>query len=284
MSFSHILLLLFLMLIWGFNFVVIKVGVDGMQPIFFSFVRFFLASIPAIFFVKRPRVPWKVLIRYGLVMFAAQYALLFLGMYAGITAGLASLILQVQIFFTALLGILFFHEKPHSWQIIGALVAFSGIALIVFNLDESTTLPAFFLVVAAAATWSTGNLISKKIGAVNMLGLVVWGSLIAWPPLLLLSLGMEGIPQFDYSWSAISSALYIAYFSTLLGFGIWSWFLHHYPLSTVAPFTLLAPVIAMGSSALVLGEPLQSWKIIAACLIITGLLINLFGSRFFRGC
>ncbi len=285
MKLSHLGLILLLVLVWGFNFVVIKLGLDGMPPLFLAFARFFLTSIPAIFFFERPKVPFRRVVIYGLVLFAFQFALFFIGMSLGVPPGLASILMQVHGFFSLLLGILIFHEKIKLWQIIGAIISFTGITYAGFNIEGPTSLLGFFLIIAAAAAWGIGSAISKTLGKVNMVSLVVWGSMVAWPPLLLLSLLTEGPLQILHSlenltWISISSVIYLAYLSTLFGYGLWSWLIHHQPLSTVAPFTLLVPVIAMLSSALVLGEALQPWKIGASLLVIGGLCINFLGSRF----
>jgi len=283
---THLALALLIILIWGFNFIAIKLGLDEVSPLLLGFARFFLTSIPAVFFVKRPSIPFRAVVIYGLVMFALQFALLFMGMYAGVTPGLASLLLQLHVFFSVLLGALFLNEKFHSWQIIGALIAFSGIALVAMHLSGSVTLTGFLLVIGSAAAWGTGNVISKKLGKVNMVSLVIWGSLVAWPPLLAISLIVEGSEHListlqHLTWVSGGAILYITYLSTLLGFGLWSWLLHHHPIGTVAPFTLLVPIIAILSSAAFLNEPLQTWKIIAALLVILGVCINLFGPRLY---
>lgn len=285
MPLSHILLAIVVVVVWGLNWVVIKIGLDGIPPLLLASARFFLTSLPAIFFIKRPTAPFKMVAWYGLVMFALQFGLLFIGMYAGVTPGLASVLVQLSVFVTILFGVLFFGEKVHIWQVIGALVAFSGIGLIAMHFGGSLTLTGFLLVIGAAVAWSMGNLLSKKLGKVNMVALVVWGSLVAWPPLLLASFIMEGPAQIVYSLQHLTllsggAVFYITYLSTLLGFGLWSWLLHHHPLGSAAPFTLLIPVLAILSSALVLGEPLQLWKISAAALVIVGLCINIIGPRF----
>ncbi len=282
----HLILALLVVAVWGFNFVVIKVGLEGVPPLFLAFTRFFLTSIPAVLFVKKPEVPFHMIIWFGLIMFALQFAFLFLGMYAGITPSLASLLMQLQVFFSILLAVVVFKERLHIWQIVGGFVAAGGIALVASHFGEGVTLSGFLLVIASAASWGIGNVLSKKIGKVNMLALIVWGSLIAWPPLLLLSLAVEGVPAIldcltHLTWLSTGTVLYIAYLSTLFAFAIWSWLIHHHPLTTIAPFTLLVPVFGMIGSTLVLGEPLQSWKILAAVLVISGLCINLLGPRLF---
>jgi O-acetylserine/cysteine efflux transporter len=284
MQLLHFLLVILVVAIWGLNFVAIKVGLDEIPPMLLVSSRFFLTCFPAIFFVKRPAAPFKMVIWYGLVMFGLPFALLFLGMNAGVTPGLASLLLQLQVFFTILLSVLFMEEKLHPWQIIGAFVSFAGIALVAMNLGGDTTLLGFLLVIAAAASWGAGNVISKKIGKVNMVSLVVWGSLVAWPPLLLICLTMEGANKILYTLEhatllSVSALLYITYLATLFAFGAWSWLIHHHPLKIIAPFTLLVPVFGILSSVLLLNEPLQSWKIFATLLVIIGLCINIFGPQ-----
>jgi O-acetylserine/cysteine efflux transporter len=283
MPILHFLLVLLVVAVWGVNFVAIKVGLEEIPPLFLVSARFFLTCFPAIFFIKKPAAPFKMVIWYGLIMFDLPFALLFLGMHAGITPGLASLLLQLQVFFTILLAVLFMKERLHPWEIVGALVSFSGIAFVAMNLGGDTTLSGFLLAIAAAAFWGAGNIVSKKIGKVNMVSLVVWGSLIAWPPLLLASLAVEGdkvlyaLPH--VTGSSISALFFITYFATLFAFGAWSWLIHHHPLRMIAPFTLLVPVFGILSSVLLLNEPLQMWKLLAAILVIIGLGINVFGPQ-----
>ncbi|MFZ4099260.1 MAG: EamA family transporter [Chlamydiia bacterium] len=286
MPLSHLLLALSVALVWGFNFVVIELGLDGFTPLFLSFVRFFLASIPAIFFVSRPKIPFKLVARYGICLLALPFGLVFLGMYAGVTAGLAALLLQLQVFFTAIFALVFLGEKLHPWQVVGALVSFSGIALVGLHLNGEVTVSGFSLVLLGAAAFGIGNVVSKSIGKVDMLTLVAWGSLVAWPLLLILSVLVEGVDQIMNSfqhltWVSSGAALYLGYLTSLFGFWAWSWLLARHPLAMIAPFGLLTPIIALFASAMVLSEPLEVWKIGAAALVIFGLCINLLGPWMF---
>lgn len=285
MRFSHFLLALLVVAIWGFNFVVVKIGLKEITPLTLCAVRFFLASIPLVFLIKKPAAPMKMIVSYGLLLFALQFGLLFTGMHLGMTAGLASLVLQVQVFFTILFAVIFMGEKLSVWQICGALISFIGIAVVALNLGGNYSVPGFFLVIAAAVSWGAGNIVSKKIGRVNVFSLVVWGSLVSLPPLLLTAIMLDGSVKIIHellhlSWQSWAAIAYIVYLSTLLGYVGWSWLLSRYLVSTIAPFTLLVPVFGMLSSYLVLGEALQSWKIFAALLIILGLSINLLGAKF----
>ena len=270
--------------IWGFNLVFIKLGVSEIPPLFLCFIRSFLASTPAIFFIKRPNAPFKKVLCYGLIMFTLQFSFLFVGIRMGISPGLASLVLQLQVFFTALLGFFFFHETIHKRLLLGAFIAFCGISLVFIHVNAETTLSGLLLVLAAALSWAVGNGLSKWIGRVNMLSLVVWGNFVAWPPLLLLSFILDGKEKISCVFEcptllSVSAILYVSYLSTLFAFTAWSWLLHHHPLARIAPFALLIPICAIAGSVIFLGEPLQNWKIVAALLVILGLSINLFGHR-----
>lgn len=284
MKTSHIFLALLVVTIWGFNFVVIKIGLQGLPPILFTALRFIFAALPLVFFIKRPAVPWKLLIGYGMFQFAFQFTLLFSGMQLGFPPGLASLVIQLQAFFTIGLAVLVLGERPVVTQIIGALIAFSGMLLVAQHLDAKATALGFLMVVAGGFCWGVANIFTKKIGMVNPLALVVWGALLASPPLVLASLMLEGTARWTLAfshlgWVSVGAVLFQSYPNTILGFGIWAMLMRKYPTATVAPFTLLVPVTGMISSALVLGEPLQWWKIAAGLLVLSGLALNQFGAR-----
>jgi len=281
---SDILLALAAVIIWGFNFVVIKIGLQDLPPILFTALRFLFAALPLAFFVRRPAVPWKLLAGYGLFQFALQFTLLFSGMKLGLPAGLASLVIQLQAFFTIGLAVLLLGERPRAAQVAGALIALSGMALVASNLQAQATLVGFVLVVSAGFSWALANIVTKKIGKTNPMALVVWGSLLAAPPLLLVSLATEGYGAWQAAlahagWITVGAVFFQSYPNTILGFGIWSLLMRKYPTATIAPFTLLVPVTGMLSAAVVLGEPLQWWKLAAGMLVLTGLALNQFGLR-----
>jgi O-acetylserine/cysteine efflux transporter len=278
-----ILAALLVVVIWGFNFVVIEIGLHGLPPILFTALRFLFAAVPLVFFVSRPAVPLRLVAGYALFQFALQFTLLFSGMKLGFPPGLASLVIQLQAFFTIGMAVLLLGERPRIAQLAGALIALSGMALVAAHLEARTTVIGFLLVVCAGFSWGVANIFTKKIGKTDPLALMTWGSLIAAPPLLAASLLMEGPSAWmdaavRLDWTSVGAVLFQSYPNTLLGFGIWSVLMRKYPTATVAPFTLLVPVTGMLSAALVLGEQLQWWKLAAGLLVIAGLGINQFGA------
>ena len=274
---KDLLLALLVIVVWGLNFVVIKVGLHGMPPMLMGALRFLLAAFPAIFFVRRPQVPLRWMLAYGMTISLGQFALLFYAMYVGMPAGLASLVLQSQAFFTLFFAALLLGERLRGSNLFGLLVAASGLVLIGLQGGQAMTLAGFALTIAAASMWALGNVVTRKLGKVNLVGLVVWGSLIPPLPFLALSLWLEGPELIGHSLRTlgVDSLLvlaYLAFGATILGYGLWSRLLSRYPASQVAPFSLLVPVVGISSSALLLGERLGTLQMMGAALVMAGLL------------
>lgn len=284
MSPRDLLLAVLVIVVWGLNFVVIKVGLHGMPPMLLGALRFLLAAFPAILFVRRPQVPLRWMLAYGLTISLGQFAFLFYAMHVGMPAGLASLVLQSQAFFTLFFAALFLGERLRGSNLFGLLVAAAGLTLIGLQGDQMMTLAGFALTIAAASMWALGNVVTRKLGKVNLVGLVVWGSLVPPLPFLGLSLWLDG-PQViadSLRHFSLDSALvlaYLAFGATILGYGLWSRLLSRYPASQVAPFSLLVPVVGISSSALLLDERLGSLQMLGAALVMGGLLINVWGGR-----
>lgn len=287
MPISHILLAILVAVVWGFNFIAVKFALVEVSPLFLCALRFFLASVPAIFFIKRPEAPFKLVLLYGFVVFGLQFSLVFMGMNNGMSPGLASILMQTQVFFSMFFAMLALAEIPRLWQLIGAVISFSGIGVVAMHLDKTSSLVGFILILSAAASWGVGNLITKKIGKVNMMSLVVWGSFAAFLPLLFLSMMVEGTHNIVYSMQHLSlkcifAILFIVYMSTWVGYGTWNWLICRHPVASIVPFSLLVPVFGMLSSVIILDEPFYLWKLIAGLLVISGLGINLLAPKLFE--
>jgi O-acetylserine/cysteine efflux transporter len=190
----HLVLALAVMAVWGTNFVVIKIALEHLPPLLLATLRFAFVFFPLAFFLKRPAVSWLNLAAYGVLIGAGQFGLLFLAMKSDITPGLASLVVQTQIFFTIALSMRLTGERVRAHQIAALLIATLGLALICARTDGSATPLGMGLVLMAALSWSGGNLVARAGKPSNMLAYVVWAGLFSVPPLLLFSLIFEGWP------------------------------------------------------------------------------------------
>ena len=287
LTLSHTLLALAVMVVWGTNFVVIRGGQQHLPPLLFATLRFTLVVLPAIFFLRRPAVSWRLMAAYGLFIGAGQFGLLFIAMKSSITPGLASLVIQSQVFFTIGLAMAFERERIRLFQIAALILAFTGLGLILAHAGANSATPlGLVLTLGAAASWAVGNTISKAIGKVDMLAFVVWSALFAIPPLLVFSLIFDGWPAIragmihatPATWAAVA---WQSVGNSMFGYAVWGWLLARYPAATVSPLALLVPVFGMAASAWWLAEPLPGWKLAAAALIMAGLALNLIWPRLF---
>ncbi len=280
----HTLLAVAVMAVWGTNFVVMKVALTHIPPLLMATLRFIAVVLPLVFFVKRPAVPWTNLAAYGVLIGAGQFGAIFTALNGYITPGLASLVVQMQVFFTIGLAMVITGERVRGFQIVALLLATVGLALILMHTDRTATPTGLALVIFAAFCWATANIVSRAAGKVDMLGYVIWSSLFAVPPLIALTLAVEGWPVMVSSveradaatWAAVA---WQAVGNTMFGYGVWGWLLARYPAATVAPMSLLVPIFGMGASSVILGETLPDWKLEAAALVMAGLAIGLLWPR-----
>lgn len=276
-------LALLVMAVWGTNFVIIHEAITVLPPLLFAALRFTIAFLPAVFFVKRPQVPFWNMAAYGLLIGVGQFGVLFIAMDGRITPGLASLVVQMQVFFTIGLSVWLTGERVKPMQIAALLLAAGGILVIALHIAGATTILGLLMTLFAGACWAAGNMVSRRNGRIDMLGFIVWTSLFPIPVLFALAFLFEGPGAIVTglraahlgTWAAV---VWQAAGNTLFGYGVWSWLLARHPAATIAPFALLVPVFGIGASVLLLGEALPFWKIAAASMVIGGLAIGFLDS------
>ncbi|WP_029592934.1 O-acetylserine/cysteine exporter [Franconibacter pulveris] len=284
------LLALLVVVAWGLNFVVIKVGLHSMPPLMLAGLRFLLVAFPALLVVARPKVPLSLLLGYGLTISFGQFAFLFCAINFGMPAGLASLVLQAQAFFTIILGAFVFRERLQLKQVAGITLAVFGVLVLVEGSlsGQHVALLGFMLTLAAALSWACGNIFNKKIMQLPqppaIMSLVVWSALVPIVPFFVASLIFDGpavmlqsLVSLDVA--TVLSLVYLAFIATIVGYGIWGTLLGRYETWRVAPLSLLVPVVGLASAALLLGETLSLLQLLGALLIMAGLYINVFGFR-----
>jgi len=281
-------LIILIVALWGFSFVTIKVGLREVPAFTLAALRFFFAAVPLVFFVKRPRMPWSAIAGYGFAIGVCQFGLLFLGMKLGMPAGLSSLVIQVQVFFTIGFGIAVLGDKLLPQNALGAAIATAGIVLLgIYKVQAGAqaTVAGFLLVIVAALAWGVGNVIAKHAAIhhhADMFALVVWSSLVPPIPLAMLAYAFEGgaaalASVREASVLTWSCVLFLAWGATLFGFASWARLLHRYPTALVSPFALLIPVSGLASGALLLGETLAPVQAFGVALVLAGLVVNVVG-------
>jgi O-acetylserine/cysteine efflux transporter len=279
---SHLLLALAIVAVWGTNFVVIKLSLDAFPPFLFAALRYTFAFLPLAFFIPRPKVSWANMCAYGVAIGVGQFGILFFAIDGRISPGLASLVVQTQVFFTIGFAMFFAKERLKLYQAVAVSVSMTGLAIIALHTDANTTFLGLALVVLAGLAWGVGNTVSRRAGSINMLAYVVWASVFSLPPLFLISWIFEG--GWEQMSTSISSApmsawagvFWQSWGNTVFGYAAWAWLLSKHPAAVVAPAPLLVPIFGMGASVYFLSEPLPLWKILAAGLVIAGLIVNLF--------
>lgn len=280
---------LVVVVVWGLNFVVMKWGLATLSPLVLCALRFLAASLPFLLFVRPPRhLSWGVMAAYGLVQGVGQFGLLFTGMQLGMPAGMSSVVLQTQAFITMLMAAALLGETPHRWQWLGLCIAIGGLAFIGAAHGDGAsgmTLAGFLLTVGAAAMWAGSNLLTRvaaRQGPYEPVSFIVWSSVFPIVPLLLLACVVDGTEAVVQQLRGLGGrelgvVAYLALLSTLLGYGLWTRLLQRYAASTVAPLSLLVPVVGLLSAMLLLGERPTAWQWMGTLGVLAGMVINQFG-------
>lgn len=282
-----ILLAIAVAALWGFAFVPIRLGVEEMPPLLLTALRFVFSAFPFVFFIRPPKAPIRVVIAFGLVLGVVKFGLLFTGMKLGMPAGLSSLIMQTQVFFTVLLAALLLRERPSRLQGVAIAVALCGVAVIAFSKERGAPLLPFAMVLLASFFWALANMLARRAEGADMLAFVVWASLVPPLPLLILSLWFDGTqavlrPLLHPTWLAVGSVAFLALGATIFCFSVWTRLLNRYPAAVVTPFALLAPIFGFLSGWLFLDEPLPLPVFVGTVLVLAGLAVNVFGPRVLR--
>jgi O-acetylserine/cysteine efflux transporter len=276
--------------IWGLNFVVMKVGLQGLSPSLLGALRFAAASLPFLLFVPWPRVPLRFVLAYGLAQGVGQFGFLFFALHLGMTAGMASVVMQTQAFFTLGLGALLLGERARPQQWLGVGLAALGLACIAVAHGEGSqqmTLIGFVLTLGAAFMWAASNIVARHASATapgyDPKAFIVWSSLVPVLPFLGAALWIDGPETVGASLAGLSlgsllSVLYLAWLATLLAYTLWTRLLQRHPVGRVAPFSLLVPVVGLWAAAAAFGEQPSPLQWLGSAGVLAGLLVHQFGA------
>ena len=278
---KHLVLAILVTLVWGVNFPITKLGLRSIDPFVLTGIRFALAAIPLVFFIKRPAIKFSYVAAYGFIFGLGMWGVINYGIQVGVSPGIASLIIQLSVFFTMGWGALLFKEKLRGAQLIGALLALVGLAGIISTQQGEHAILGVLLIVLSAVAWSVGNVIIKKSGVKEIFSFMVWASLFPPIPLFFIAWLMQGAAPFEHlqsslDFTAVLSIVFQVYLATHFAYWGWNSLLKLYPVSTVAPLSLLIPVFGIGSSMLIIGEHVSTPNLISIAIIIMGLAVGLY--------
>lgn len=282
-------------LIWGMNFVVMKAGLRDFTPFQLGAARYVLALLPAVLLVRPPSIHWKWVVLYGLCQGVGQFGLLFLALKVGMTAALASVLLQTQVFFTALFGFVLLHERASKPLQLGMGLAALGLACFAMNYlaptapgnAAATTVLGLGLTLCAAAMWASSNIVARQVQQryqdYSPLAFVVWSSSVAVLPFVALSLAFDD-PALRWQWlnaraSSWLAVVYLGWVATVLGYSLWTSLLKRHPANRVAPFSLGVPVVGLTAGVGLLGETITPWQWVGIALVVAALVCVMLGGR-----
>ena len=287
MSRKDILLALLITIIWGVNFSVIKLGLESIDPFLLASIRFFLTAFPLVFFVSKPDVKLFYIPLYGILFGVGAWGMLNMGIHFGVSAGVASLLIQLNAYFTIIFGLFLFSERLNRYQIIGMIISLIGLMVSVIYKEDGSSVLSLLFVLLAAFSLGLSNVVVKKSAPTNMLSFLVWSSLFAPLPLL----GMAYLSDSDFSLgvalneintTGIFSILFQVYVTTLFAYWVWISLLKKYPLSIVAPISLLVPVFGFIGSVVIFNETITLIKSISSVLILIGLMLFVFNKKLMK--
>jgi O-acetylserine/cysteine efflux transporter len=278
------LLAILVAVIWGMNFVVIDEGLAGVPPLLFVAIRFCVVLLPAVFLVPRPAVPWRTLAAVGLLLCVGQFGLLYSALAAGMPPGLASVVVQAQVMFTVGFAALRLNERPSARQLAGTVVGVAGLAIVASGRSGETPLLGLLLTIAAALSWASGNIASRRAQVASGLSMTVWSAVFVPLPLLALSFAIDGPAAIGTALTHLTvgnalSTAYTAYLASLVGYGIWNTLLARHAAALVVPFTLLIPPVGMLTAWIVQGEHPGVVEAIGAVVLLLGVAITAIGRR-----
>jgi O-acetylserine/cysteine efflux transporter len=274
---------------WGLNFPAIHLSLEQFPPFFLVALRFALIAVPTLLLVPRPTAPWRWIGLYGLGFGVLQFVFLYRAMSSGMPTGLASLVLQSSAPFTVVLAGVFLRERITARQGAGILLAVAGLGGIAAHragLDGGAALVPVLLTLCGGLGWAIGNLGSRRAMQAQPgepFRLMLWMSVVPPLPLLALSLVVEGPERIGASFQGLGSAqgllalgglLFTVVVATLLGSGLWTTLMGRHPSSTVAPFSMLVPVVGIGASWLLLRERTSVAELAWGALVIAGVLVG----------
>ena len=273
---------LVIILVWGMNFVAMKYTLRSFTPFQLGAARYLFAALPLVFIVKPPKVAARWVVLFGLLQGVGQFGLLFTAIHVGMTAALASVLMQIQLFFTALFGTIWLGERLSTALKLGlgiAALAIACFAMSFASVGITGSWLGFILNLLAAAMWAASNIVARRAQqsspGYDPLAFVVWSALVPIVPFVILSLIFDpsemrlqwlGAP--GGAWIAVG---YLGWMASVVAYGLWTWLLTRHSANRVAPFGLVVPVVGLSAGVLLMHEQLDTWQLLGIFFVLAAL-------------
>jgi len=271
-------------LVWGMGFVFAKGAIGHFPPILLMAFRFLVTAAVLVWFAPIPWGHLKQLFVIAIVAAAIQYSLTFTGL-KGLEAGLASLIVQLEVPFLVLLGAVLLKEQPGWRKWLGIAISFCGVGLMSQQDELSGSLFSVMLVISGCFVWALGQVMVRRLKDIEGLQVTAWVAVFATPQLFFMSWLFE-----DGQWGAIINAdatvwwtvLYLGLIMTCFGYFLWNTLIRRHDIGRVAPFLLLLPLFSVIGGVVFLGEAASLDKLAGGGVILLGVAIITIKPDLFR--
>ncbi|MBL1213354.1 MAG: EamA family transporter [Ignavibacteriae bacterium] len=268
-------------IVWGTTYLAIRIGVESMPPMLFAGIRWIIAG--TFFFIFLWYKKYKLPSVYEL-FHSALVGILLIGVANGLVvtaeqwvpSGLAALLITTMPFWmTGFESVLPSGKKFNLIIILGLLCGFSGVAIILWddinNLFDTEYFVGILLILLSVISWSVGSLFSKynKI-TIHALMSASIQMIVAGIAQTLLGIILGEHNYFELNQNGVLSILYLIIFGSFFGYAAYIYAIEHLPVSFVATYTYINPIIALFLGWLILDETLNSTIAIGALIILFG--------------
>jgi O-acetylserine/cysteine efflux transporter len=272
----HLAQLVLINAIWGFNLVAIKLGVDRFPPVFVGLLRFLIVGLVVLPWLRIRRGEMRWLLIAAIFSGGLQFAIMYTGVALSGNRSSVAIAGQLGIPFATLLSVVVLGERIRWRRWIGIAMSFAGVVVLGFNPEVLESWQGLALIVLGAFIGAIGLIAIKRVRDLNALELQAWLSWGSLPVFLMLSFWLEegqieSLRNIDLIGAA--AVLYSALFASLFAHTAYFALVHRYPVSSVAPLTVLGPVFSVGFAILFLGDVLDWRMIIGGVMTLTGVAV-----------
>jgi O-acetylserine/cysteine efflux transporter len=280
---ADVFLAVLVAVIWGLAFVASRLALDELSPALMTAMRFAIAAVPSLF-VRRPNVPWTVLIAISGTLFLGQFLAQSWAIAHGVPVGLASVIVQSQALFTVAFAAAAFREIPAGLQVAGIGVAAIGLLMICGTVGFDFSVGAFAVLMISPVSFAIGNLLLRQAREVPMFDLFAWLCLVPPLPLVALAFAVDGAQAtwhslWQMSLTGWASMLFVGAISTSIAYWLWGRLLRDHTAAQVVPFALLVPFVGAAASSVVFGETFGALRLAGMITVVGGIAVMLLSKR-----